>query len=553
MESLAGLRCVIYARVSTTKQADNDISIPDQEAQGRRYIDEREGEHTRTYVEPGASATTTARPVYQEMLADAQAGSFDVVITFALSRMFRNALDYLQARAEFRAAGIQLISITQDFTGDPAGQLALSMVAIFDEYHSAENAKHVKRTMVENARRGFWNGQTPPLGFKTINAPQPKGKVRKKLAVDETSAPLIRFIFETYAHGTPEGPIGITKLAELLNGRGETIRGKKFHVSNVHGILTNTAYIGVVFFNKRDSRAKTIRPETEWVPMSVPPIIDEDLFYQAQAQMAARNPKMGKAADRTKKNLLTRKVKCGTGADDGCGGGMTTATGGSGRHRYYACHTSTKGGRYICAGRWTPMEKLDDLVVDSVIKKVLAPERLSILLKAWLDRSTVGEAADRKELKMLRARQTKLDAESAAVIKLVRNETVSPDDPQIKTELGQIAAQKRATAADIDMLERKLADPAKSITPTILGKFSDLVSKTMRDRNSPLRQQYVDMLVSRVEVGNSVVRITGSRTALSRAARGTRPQAVPKTEREWRTREDSNLWPLPSEGSALSS
>ena len=28
---------------------------------------------------------------------------------------------------------------------------------------------------------------------------------------------------------------------------------------------------------------------------------------------------------------------------------------------------------------------------------------------------------------------------------------------------------------------------------------------------------------------------------------------VPNIEREWRTQEDSNLWPLPSEGNALSS
>ncbi len=34
MDSLASLKCVIYARVSTTRQADNDISIPDQETQG---------------------------------------------------------------------------------------------------------------------------------------------------------------------------------------------------------------------------------------------------------------------------------------------------------------------------------------------------------------------------------------------------------------------------------------------------------------------------------------------------------------------------------------
>ena len=32
-----------------------------------------------------------------------------------------------------------------------------------------------------------------------------------------------------------------------------------------------------------------------------------------------------------------------------------------------------------------------------------------------------------------------------------------------------------------------------------------------------------------------------------------RSQLSPKSLKSWRTREDSNLWPLPSEGSALSS
>ncbi|MEC3949263.1 hypothetical protein [Sphingobium sp. HWE2-09] len=40
--------------------------------------------------------------------------------------------------------------------------MAIAMLAIFDEYHSAENAKHVRRTMIANALNGFWNGQTPP-------------------------------------------------------------------------------------------------------------------------------------------------------------------------------------------------------------------------------------------------------------------------------------------------------------------------------------------------------------------------------------------------------
>lgn len=86
----------------------------------------------------------------------------------------------------------------------------------------------------------------------------------------------------------------------------------------------------VILFNKRDLKVKVIRPESEWVPVPVPPLIDEDLFYQAQAQMAARDPKMGGKVDKTNTNLLKGKVVRGTNKYDGCRGGMTTTTGGSG-------------------------------------------------------------------------------------------------------------------------------------------------------------------------------------------------------------------------------
>ncbi len=543
MERFDGEKVAIYARVSTIKQANNDVSIPDQIARCGAFASDKGGILVETYVEPGASATTTSRRVYQQMLSDARAGKFKIIVAYSLSRLFRNALDYMKARAELRSAGVKLVSVTQDFADDPAGELALSMVAIFDEYHSAENAKHVKRTMVENAKRGYWNGQKPPIGFKVVSVPQPKGKDRKKLEIDEEKEYLPRFILETYVNGTSDGPIGITKLANLLNERGETLDGRKFHVSNVHAILTNTAYCGCAFFNKRDSRARKVRPESEWIPIPVPPIVDEDLFYQAQAQMAARDPKMGSSAEKTNGNLLTGKVTCGTSRKDGCGGGMTTATGNSGQHRYYACNTRKTAGASKCKGRWTNMAMLDDLVVENVIEHILQPERLAELLSAWLEQSTQSEARDHTELKALRSRLTMLEGESANVIALVRKGLMSADDPQIEKELGQIAAQKRAVLADIHVVERKLADPGRAVNPAILDKFSRLVCSTMRDRTSPLRKQYIALLVDRVDVGDDLVRITGTRSRLARAASGAPPHRVPKAEREWCARQDSNLWP----------
>lgn len=53
---------------------------------------------------------------------------------------------------ELRKAGIQLISITQEVAQDGSGEFFRKLINVFDEYQSRENAKHVHRAMLENAR-----------------------------------------------------------------------------------------------------------------------------------------------------------------------------------------------------------------------------------------------------------------------------------------------------------------------------------------------------------------------------------------------------------------
>ncbi|GLV20995.1 recombinase RecB [Sphingobium sp. TomMM35A] len=553
MESFRGKRIAIYARVSTKRQANNDLSVPDQIAYGERWIGDNDAVHVKTFVDAGASATNDGRGEFQAMMAMAMSEErpVDVILVHSLSRLFRNALHFMQYKAQLQRHKVRIVSITQSFGDDPASELAVGMLALFDEYHSAENSKHVKRTMLANAARGFWNGQRPPLGFKTVSVKQSKGKDRQKLEHDPLTMHVPVFIFETYVNGYQGTPVGITRLAQILNERGDQIGGKPFHTSNVHAILCNSAYIGLVMYNQRDSRTGETRPEEEWVPIPVPPLVSEDLFYAARAQMAGRDPRMGAAAVKTGTNLLTGSVICGCDGD-GCGGGMTTETGKGGRYRYYACHKRSKAGLTQCAGRRVRMEALDDIVVGAVAEHVLEPTRLNALLQSWIDRSEDAQASRREQLKRLRTRLTMLDGESANVIKLVRSGVCAPDNPQVATELGNIAAQKRSVSIDIEALERQLADGARRITPAVLDSFSALMAAKLREKGN-VRREYMRLLVGRVEVGKRIIRIIGSKNALSRAATGVTPHMVPKAERQWCTQEDSNLWPLPSEGNALSS
>jgi hypothetical protein len=55
-------RVAIYARVSTTRQGENDISIPDQLAQARKHREARGWYVVREFVDPDASARDDKRP-----------------------------------------------------------------------------------------------------------------------------------------------------------------------------------------------------------------------------------------------------------------------------------------------------------------------------------------------------------------------------------------------------------------------------------------------------------------------------------------------------------
>src|SRR5258708_26502647 len=64
----AAVRAALYLRVSTGRQADNDLSIPDQRRQAEAYCTSRGWEIAADYVEPGASATDDRRPAFQRMI-----------------------------------------------------------------------------------------------------------------------------------------------------------------------------------------------------------------------------------------------------------------------------------------------------------------------------------------------------------------------------------------------------------------------------------------------------------------------------------------------------
>src|ERR1700756_981619 len=139
---------------------------------------------------------------------------------------------------------------------EPVHEMMRKVIALFDEYQSKENAKHVIRSMNENPRHGFWNGATPPLGYGVIEAEKRGAKIKKNLEVDPVEAETVRLIFKLYLLGDgSSGALGVKEIVKWLNARGyRSRRDKSFGVGQLHKLLTNTVYIGRWKFNQTSSK-----------------------------------------------------------------------------------------------------------------------------------------------------------------------------------------------------------------------------------------------------------------------------------------------------------
>lgn len=163
-------RVCAYLRVSTGRQAERDLSIPDQRRQIAAHCAARGWTLVQEFVEAGASGTDEARPAFQAMI-DALTGPrrpADMLLVHSFSRFFRDAFLSEFYIRKLRKAGVRLDSVTQESGDDPTSELIRKIIALFDEYSSKENAKHTLRSMKENARQGYWNGSVAPFGYRAV-------------------------------------------------------------------------------------------------------------------------------------------------------------------------------------------------------------------------------------------------------------------------------------------------------------------------------------------------------------------------------------------------
>lgn len=274
------------------------------------------------------------------------------MLVYKLDRFSRNKYESAQNELALNRNGVKLLSAMENIPDSPEGIILKSVIEGMNQYFSMDLAQKVKRGMRENRRKGNFQGGNLLYGYRVEN---------KKILINEETAEIVRFIYDSYASGKT-----VRSIIDTLTARGVLYRGKPFAMNTIYGILKNEKYSG------------TYRYEDEIIDNMYPQIVPAEILEKVRAKINAN--KYGKKPKKVV-YLLRGKMKCGY-----CGESIIAENGKSKngeKHYYYKCH-GRKNLRNGCNMPAIRKEELEKIVLDSIMTELTKPKTIETIVKKLL-------------------------------------------------------------------------------------------------------------------------------------------------------------------------
>ena len=158
-------KAACYVRVSTNGQTTENQVI-----ELRRHCERLGWRVTKVYEDKGISGATRERPSLDQMLADATAKKFDVLLVWKIDRLARSTSHLLDILKQLKTAGVGFCSMTEAIdTTSPQGRMLMTFLSAIAEFERELIRERIKAGLNRTRDEGTKLGR-PRIGFDVTKA-----------------------------------------------------------------------------------------------------------------------------------------------------------------------------------------------------------------------------------------------------------------------------------------------------------------------------------------------------------------------------------------------
>lgn len=329
---------LLYARVSTDRQAEEGYSIEIQKERLAAYVKSLYGTdeaQTELFVDDGYSGGNLERPAMQRMIQSIKEGNGTHVIVYKLDRLSRSQKDTLYLIEDvFLAHGVAFISVLENFnTATPFGRAVIGILSVFAQFERENIYERTRSGMQKRIESGLWmGGGRVPFGYDYNK--------ERGILVPNKDAETVRSVYDLYLKG-----YSLQRIANQLGLKYERL---------AYQIMTRKSNTGCIVYNGVE------------YPGQHEPIVSLEVYERAMAQLAERSQK--KYVSKTP-YLLTGLVHCGV-----CGAKMRYMKWGNKGTRL-VCYSKMKSKPYLvkdpnCTNENIDAETIENIVIEDMFNTV---------------------------------------------------------------------------------------------------------------------------------------------------------------------------------------
>jgi DNA invertase Pin-like site-specific DNA recombinase len=431
------------------------------------------------YIDDGYSGEYLDRPALEELRNDLRAKLIQNICIYDPDRLSRNLTNQLLIADEIEKSSVNLFFVTGDYDASPEGRLFFSIRGAISAFEKAKIRERTQRGRKAKANSGKIVHNARPYGYNY-------DKETSMYIVNEDEARVVRMIYAMCIEQSMGARTITLELARMgVKGRKD---GKPLSINCIERVLTRDMYYGQHYLfrqsvNKtgQNTREITANPREDWIPISVPAIVDYETYQKAQEQRQ-KNKRYSKR-NTTHEYLLQGILYCSI-----CQRSMT-AYGRPGQRKttapkmyyYYSCITKESGNYMLekpCQCRRIPANVFDESVWNIFVNSAKGSDSLDRYIKKDIVKDYSIEIDKLSKL------ESELFKKRSEIMTWFREDLIDADTA--KKELQGINRELNSVTAALTALRR--SQGKFTITePTILPE-EILAAKTFADKQEVLRR-----------------------------------------------------------------